>query len=253
VHANVGPRIIVIAEEMNATMNRLRAYWNDIRGPGDPVRSPAIEAIEDAAFMGRQVLCNIVFVGQKMSVRASASGEARESMGIRILGRYTASTWKMLVPEVPYVPSRNQPGRVQVVTGGKARETQVAFLTGHQARELAMSGTVSPWPSPVPGMPHLTNVAARPLTGSTGDEQGSVTGTVPVLPPPRDAIRLSDAVDLGIVACSLDAIRQARRRDDRFPDPVRRHGLAHLYDPDELREWERSRPGSGRRREEALS
>ena len=84
-------------------MNRLRAYWNDIREPGDPARSPAVEAIEDASFMGRQVLVNIVFVGQKMSVRAAGSGEARETMGIRILGRYTASSWKMLVPEAPYV------------------------------------------------------------------------------------------------------------------------------------------------------
>jgi hypothetical protein len=239
VHANVGPRIIVLAEEMNATMNRLRAYWREI---GDGNRSPAVEAIEDASFMGRQVLCNIVFIGQKMSVRASASGEARETMGIRVLGRYTASTWKMLVSEVPYVPSRNEPGRVQVVTGGKARETQVGYLTGHQARELALAGTVSPWPSPIPGMPHLTNVSV-PIgqNGNGSPDQGNVIETVP----PDDGVSLADAVALGVVEdVTLAALRKASHRDrgKSFPEPVGRKGLAALYDPEALQEWERSRP-----------
>jgi hypothetical protein len=241
VHAIVGPRIIVIAEEMNATMNRLRAYWNDVRESGDPARSPAVEAIEDASFMGRQVLCNIVFIGQKMSARASASGEARETMGIRVLGRYTASTWKMLVPEVPFAPSRNEQGRVQVVTGGAARETQVGFLTGHQARQLALSGAVTPWPSPIPGMPHLTRVVPVALGENPGPDQGSVTVTVLPQEPDCDAVKLSDAVDLGIVTLSLTAARKASHRPG-FPQPVGWEGLARTYDPDELREWERTRP-----------
>lgn len=238
VHANVGPRIIVIAEEMNATMNRLRAYWRDV---GDGGRSPAVEAIEDSHFMGRQVLCNIVSTGQRMSVRASASGEARETMGIRILGRYTASTWKMLVPEVPFVPSRNEPGRVQAVTGGVARETQVGRLTGYQARQLSLSGTVTPWPSPIPGMPHLTRVTGPALSENPGSDLGNVTVTGPLEGPDCDALKLSDAVDLGILTLSLTAARKASHRPG-FPQPVGREGLARTYDPDELREWERSRP-----------
>ena len=239
VHANVGPRIIVIAEEMNATMNRLRAYWREV---GDGNRSPAVEAIEDAAFMGRQVLVNIVFIGQKLSVRAAASGEARETMGIRVLGRYTASTWKMLVPEVPYVQSRNEPGRVQVVTGGVARETQIGNPTGHQARQLAMAGTVTPWPSPIKGMPHLTAVPVPVLGENTGPEQGGVSMTgAPVLPS-GDRVRLSDAVALGILSGTLAAVQKARHRDRAgFPAPVGRDGLAHLYDPIELAAWQASR------------
>ena len=241
VHADVGPRIIVLAEELNATMNRLRAYWRQVRQSGDPDRSPAVEAIEDALFMGRQVRVNIVAVGQKMSVRASASGEARENMGIRILGRYTSSAWKMLV-DLPFVPSDSHPGRVQVVTGNVARETQVGRLTGFQARQLAMSGTVSPWPSPIPGMPHLTRVVV-PGIENPGPDQGVVTVTaIPQLPAP-DGIRLSDAVDLGVVRCSLGALRRASHRDPAFPHPVGWEGLARLYDPEQLHDWEASRAG----------
>jgi hypothetical protein len=162
-------------------------------------------------------------------------------MGIRVLGRYTASTWKMLVPEVPFVPSRNEPGRVQVVTGGVARETQVGFLTGYQARQLALSGTVTPWPSPIPGMPHLTRVTPAALGENPGPDLGNVTVTVPPVEPDCDALKLSDAVDLGILTLSLTAARKASHRPG-FPSPVGWEGLARTYDPDELRAWERTRP-----------
>src|ERR1039457_6495267 len=36
VQANVGPRILVIAEELNATQNRLGAYWKTVREKGRP-------------------------------------------------------------------------------------------------------------------------------------------------------------------------------------------------------------------------
>lgn len=251
VHANVGPRIIVLAEELNATMNRLRAYWRGIRESSDPDRSPAVEAIEDALFMGRQVRVNIVAVGQKMSVRASGSGEARENMGIRLLGRYTRSSWKMLVDDLPFIPSSNQPGRIQVITGNVAQETQVARLTAREARELAASGTVTPWPSPVPGMRTAAGVPDRPGIGNTGPDVGYVPGDMPLpgtLPP--DAIRLSDAVALGIGDLSLHALKKARQRDPAFPKPIDHEGLAKLYDPDELATWADSRPRAGGRKED---
>lgn len=234
VHANVGPRVIVLAEELNATMNRLRAHWRQVREPGDPERSPAVEAIEDALFMGRQVRVNIVAVAQKMSVRASASGEARENMGIRILGRYTASAWKMLVPEVsPMPPASPQPGRIQVVVGSTARETQVGRLTGHQAREFAMSGEVAPWPSEVPGV-----TGRRELVSGPGPADVAVT-VPPELPEP-ETIRLSDAVHFGVLSMSLAAARKASHRPG-FPEPAGWQGLARLYDLSALEAWDSRR------------
>ncbi len=251
VHANVGPRIVVLAEELNATMARLRAYW---REHGDDNRSPAVEAIDAALFMGRQVRCNIVQIGQLITAGTAGSSAGRENIGVRVLGRYTKNAWKMLVPEVqPMPPSNNTPGRVQVVTGGVARETQTGFLTGYQARRLATAGEVSLWPSPIPGMPHLTPVPdGTPIENSQAD-LGSVSVTLPPELPSCDAIRLSDAVALGIVSISLAAVRKASHRDSAFPEPAGWQGIARTYDAEQLRAWEDGRPRSGRAREDVPS
>ncbi|MGO9080384.1 MAG: NUMOD4 motif-containing HNH endonuclease [Streptosporangiaceae bacterium] len=39
IRANVGPRIFIVAEELNLAMPKLRALWQDIRARDDPVRS----------------------------------------------------------------------------------------------------------------------------------------------------------------------------------------------------------------------
>lgn len=250
VHADVGPRIVVLAEELNATMSRLRAYWREV---GDGNRSPAVEAIEAALFMGRQVRVNLVQIGQMITASTAGSSAGRENVGVRILGRYTKNAWKMLVPEVqPMPPSSNVPGRVQVVTGGVARETQTGYLTGYQARKLALAGTVSPWPSPIPGMPHLTPVpGGTPIENSQAD-QPFVSVTSPPEPPACDAIRLSDAVALGVVSLSLAAARKASHRPG-FPAPAGWQGIARTYDAELLRAWEDGRPRAVRARQDAAS
>ncbi|HYS44584.1 MAG TPA: hypothetical protein VEM32_11465, partial [Geobacteraceae bacterium] len=93
VTAEVGSRLIIIAEELNLTANRLRAYWKDVlNGTGT---SPAFLALQDVAFAGRQVNMNMFAIGQMLTARvmgASGGNEARENVGIRILARYTKKT-----------------------------------------------------------------------------------------------------------------------------------------------------------------
>nr|WP_015060848.1 ATP-binding protein [Planobispora rosea]ABC59123.1 putative Tra protein [Planobispora rosea] len=48
------PRVLLIMEEMNATMSKLNRYWSKIKGKDDPKQSPAVEAFGDVLFMGRQ-------------------------------------------------------------------------------------------------------------------------------------------------------------------------------------------------------
>lgn len=73
VHGDVGPRIFVIAEELNAMMKRLRAYWRTVRESGDPVRSPALDALDEVMFTGRQVRVNVLMIGQRLSAEATAA------------------------------------------------------------------------------------------------------------------------------------------------------------------------------------
>ena len=151
VRAMVGPRLLVICEELNATVSRLRAYWRQTRDSDDPVRSPALDALDAASFMGRQVKVNILYIGQRLSVKASGGdGDARENVGVIGFGRYSASNWKMLAPDFPMPQKSLAPGRIQVVSS-KVRETQAVFMTAAEARELATAGTVAVCPAGMPG------------------------------------------------------------------------------------------------------
>jgi hypothetical protein len=237
VRANVGPRILVVCEELNAAMARLRSYWRQTRDRDDAARSPAVEALEDGLFMGRQIRVNFLMIGQMLSAKASGSGEARENMGIRILGRYSQNNWKMLVPEHPMPPKSMQPGRVQVVTSS-VTECQVPFLTGAQAREMAMSGTVTPCPA---GMPGSTAVPSGTATQIPGPDVAVVPETGPPVLVPGGTVKLSEAVAGGVVSCSLAALRKASQRDAEFPARRGLRGLAAEYDAAELAAWDARR------------
>lgn len=61
--------------------------------------------------------------------------------------------------------------------------------------------------------------------------------------PKEEPVSLSEAVASEIVSCSLAVLRKARStRDPEFPRPVAQRGQAQLFDPQELRRWERNRP-----------
>jgi hypothetical protein len=242
VHANVGPRVLVIAEELNEGMARLRRYWIETRGRNDPKKSPAIEALEEALFMGRQVRINMFAVAQMMTALAAGSGAARENMGIRILGRYTRNAWRMLVPEHEMPPRSMKPGRVQVVTN-KVTECQVAFLTGAEARELASNGEVTPFPTVPEGL--LDGRSPSPVSPVITGEivSGDVVNDVNV----RE-VTLAEAVAL-CPGKTLSALRNMRDRhkknpEVKFPDPVGHRGngpkAPETYRETDILRWYRS-------------
>jgi hypothetical protein len=224
------PRLLVVCEESNALMNRLRKYWADIRQPGDPKLSPAIDGLELASLMGRQLFINLLVIAQFGAVSATGSGKdgaARESMGVRILGRATQNNWKALVPEHNYPGKTVKPGRVHVVTDD-CRETQLVKITHREARMLASAGLVTECPAGMPGRMRL-NAPARPSL--PGPEQGSPNETPPVVSiPGPDGVSLSEALNFGMVeAPSIHALRKRAQREHW--EPVGRRGLAYLYDP----------------------
>lgn len=236
VHAVVGARLIVICEELNATVAKLRAYWREVRNDDKslPQRSPALEALDSVSFMGRQVLMNVVYIGQRLSVKASGGdGDARENIGVVAFGRYSSSNWKMLAGEHAMPPKSLNPGRIQVV-GSDVRETQAVFLPAAEARRLALMGTVTPCPA---GMPGAVPVTARTHEALTSPEHASVPETRPHVAPVSGLVTLKQAVDEGIVARSLHAVRKASQRPG-FPERKTLDGTAGLYDAVELALWD---------------
>lgn len=241
------PRIVIIAEEMNATITRLQRYWDATREKSDPKRSPAIEALGEILFMGRAVRENVIAVAQMMTARTLGGPEARENFAVRILARYTRNSWMMLVPEIQPMPrSSRHSGRVQVCIAGQATETQVLFPSEDEAREWAAMGAESDAPA-VAG-PFTVPTSQRVATGSVqGNEGSSVSDTphltlVPDLPPELSGVTLSEAVRDGVLTCSLDSARKESNRDPEFPKPIDRRGKAKVYDPADLMRWQRNRP-----------
>ncbi|MGW3209043.1 hypothetical protein [Streptomyces sp. NPDC001135] len=49
----IGPRVLILLEEINATMKQLARYWEKIRESGDPKVSPAADALNEILYMGR--------------------------------------------------------------------------------------------------------------------------------------------------------------------------------------------------------
>jgi len=242
--APVFPRLVVICEELNATMRMLKQWWSNNRERGDQPGSPAVEALGQVVFMGRAVRIHVLAVAQMASAKDMGGGEQRENYAVRILARYTANAWRMLVPECTFAPSTRHPGRAQVCIGGTATETQVLFMTPHEARDWVMGGA----PRPAADVA-VSHVAAEP--DSLGEPPATVAAT-PTLTVVRDidrpaAVTLAEASSdrgRGVVALKFDALRQAARRDPEFPPAVAQRRQARVYEPEALVRWERNRPGT---------
>ncbi|MFK0296344.1 pRL2-11 [Streptomyces sp. NPDC090442] len=265
----VGPRVVILLEEINATMKQLTKYWERTREKDEPKSSPAVDALAEILFMGRAVRMHVLLVAQSATARALGGPEMRENFATRILARYTQNAWRMLVPEVHPAPkSTRHIGRAQVVLGGVAHETQVCFMTDAEARAWAMAGarqaaTVTLTKEPVSQPPHVPDSPVHlgkhgsGVSLSQGETDSPVAlgglaphrpGDSPVqVPLPARAVEggeagaldasatPADAADVGVgeegAAAELLGLRQAQEK--HFPDvtlaALRR---ARSYDPE---------------------
>lgn len=247
------PRWLIIVEESNEMMARLRRYWQETRDPRkDPVQSPAISAYEECLFMGRQLLMNMLAVAQMMTARASGSGAARENMGIRVLGRFSRNAWRMLVPEFEQPERSMHPGRVQVVTND-VRECQVAYMTAAEARDYATNGDVTPFPKIVrdgaeiddTGDPDVVEgeVVSESDLGDPSQEHAAI------MPPSSDSTWISPDHDPyadpdwaplraaleALPGKTIDMLRNDSKRDPDFPKPhPNKRGRDNMYPVDDV-------------------
>ncbi|MFJ3728496.1 pRL2-11 [Streptomyces sp. NPDC090045] len=198
----IGPRLLILLEEVNATMKQLARYWEKIRESGDPKVSPAVDALNEILYMGRQVRMHVLLVAQSATARALGGPEVREQFATRILTRYSVNAWRMLAPEIHPAPkSTKHHGRAQVVSGGTARETQVLFFTETEARDWASTGSAATEKkhAPVPAQP--SPVQLQPPADSLADAwSNSAPATTPTADPatasPYDGDFLADAWNL---------------------------------------------------------
>ncbi|MGH3997870.1 MAG: hypothetical protein ACRDTJ_10460 [Pseudonocardiaceae bacterium] len=135
-----GPRILVVIEERNTMVGALRSWWSQTRDKSnDPTTPPALEALNELAFMGREPKMHLWSIAQSATTRTMGGPEGRENYACRILGRYTYNNWNMLVGKAHAMPkSSKQRGRVQVVMDDVV-EVQTTLWDSDEAKEAAWS------------------------------------------------------------------------------------------------------------------
>ena len=231
----VGPRIWVIAEEMNLAADRLKEYWAEIRQKGQPARSPAFKGIGAVAQAGRSLDMHMVAIAQQLTAASIGGGAVRENLGVRCLARYQLNTWKMLCGDLPMPPSVMTPGRIQCVVGPSVDEAQTPLMDPEQVRDLILAGDMIPVPMDMPGIASsilhnsVVPVGARSLVAS---DQGIVVQHAS-LPParPPGTMTLNEAVAAGWWP-TIGAARQARWRHK--PEFMGKDGREDLYRVSEL-------------------
>lgn len=238
IHADLGPRIVVVAEELNATQKQLKRYWRSLGGKGP---SPASEALDEVLFTGRQLRIHALQIAQRLSARASGSdgsADGRENIGTIVFSNPSASTWKMLCDGHAQPPASDHKGRYQVVSRKTVQEMQGALWVEEDARAFATAGRVA---LPRHDMPFVTPggfvpaVPGAELARVEGPEQPIVVGHGSLVPAgPAGAVTLAEAVAAGLLGPTLGAARKASQRDPDHPAPVGQRGPAHLYDVGDL-------------------
>lgn len=134
--APVGPRIIVVFEEMNATMRGIKALDKRLQD-GD---YKAAQGLEDLSFMGRAVKIHLVSFAQLASYRASGGSEIIENYGTRILIGYSPQAWRWLASDCgKRITAPEEDGRGVVCRSGKARECQFLWVPEESAKPFVTS------------------------------------------------------------------------------------------------------------------
>jgi hypothetical protein len=141
--APTGPRLLVIFEEMNATMDALADL--DKQQPKGSYTTAA--AFGDIMFLGRAAKVHMLAIAQYAD-RKTLKTSWRENFGVRVLIQHSWEAWNMLVPRAgrsggaPAAPTAK--GRGYVVVAGHARQTQLTFMDEEFCAEIVRQMAPTP-------------------------------------------------------------------------------------------------------------
>lgn len=175
---------------------------------------------------------NVVVAAQNLTARSIGGPEARENFSTRALARYSPQMWNMLCGDVRPMPKKMaRVGVWQIVYAGEAHETQVAFMTPEQARQLVLSAN-----DPAMGRVDIaiSDINEKGMSGASAVIDAEVLDTV------LTTLEESSS-ELGVTYGNLC---NYRARDNSFPKPQGKRGKADIYDLDELRTWKKHRDAS---------
>lgn len=217
----------ILVEEANVLIGKLRDYWAAVKPDGAPSQSPAVLALKNLVFAGREYQMHAVYCSQRGSadIFGASGGDVRESFSTVLLAKWKLQTWKMLAGGMKF---QRWPGGGRGLWARIQNDEmvlfRVPFVTDDEAREWAMSGT----PSPETPLGELSGGARPAVDARHGRELVTLAAAVPMLPGPPIA---------------LGTLRKAAQRAG-FPDPAGKIGPARTYYLDELTLWAQLRTGA---------
>lgn len=131
--ADVGPRIVIIAEELNTMMDTIKDFEKTLplRGVYKPLK-----AFADIMNLGRAAKVHVVAFAQYPDATIVPK-RLMESFGYRVIIKHSNESWKMLAWQLGYCPpAPQQVGRGFVVMGDKAVQTQFLYITEEECAQL---------------------------------------------------------------------------------------------------------------------
>jgi hypothetical protein len=253
-------RLVILCDEINATTEALNRWWSGQRSRNDSKEAPGVIALRKILFMGRAVRVHVVGAAQRASARALGGGDARENFAIVILaGGYSVQTWRMVADHCEWIAPTEHDGWGVVIYGPSATPLQMPWIDEVQAHDWCASRVGEVRKPPPDGRrvhvsPGGNGHAPRPGGDDTGgvqpsDQGGDVDRDTAASDGPLRLVSLREAVDQGLVECTLVDLRNDKARHrETFPKVWRRRESdgAALYWDEQLMRWDRER-GSRRK------
>jgi hypothetical protein len=186
-------RLVLVVEEGGSLTDMLRADWKASKGREDPPEPPAITDLRHILFQGRQGKVTVVMVLQQGNARDMGGSAVRAQFAARVLVRYGAASWRMLVGTAPIPRAPKHRGRGYVVIGDEDELVQLTNISSDEARQLALEGNPAAPDHRLPDTPagHVTDTASR--GGAAGPEREIVPDSSPDSTRPGDSPPAGDA------------------------------------------------------------
>lgn len=166
-------RLVLVIEEGGSLADMLRAHWRQVKPKDAPAEPPALTDLRHIEFQGRQGKVTVLLVVQQGNAKDMGGSAARDQFAARVLVRYSAAVWRMLVGTAPIPRAPKHRGRGYVVIGDDEQLVQLVNMSSEEAHNFALAGNPQA-PASGPGIVSAGNVPDPAPGADTGPDCADV-------------------------------------------------------------------------------